>query len=939
VGGPRGFGDLLRAARLGAGLSQEALAEAAGLSARAVSDLERGVNRAPRRDTLEALAGALRLSSDERAAWHGAWRAARDVAVRAPEPLRGNLPTPPNALIGRESEVEALVGQFVSGGARLVTVTGPGGAGKTRLAMEAARRLAARLPDGAWMADLAPLGDPSLVPATIAKALGVRDVGGRPILDSLMGALRERELLLLLDNCEHLLAAAPGVAALLEHAPRLRIVATSRERLRLAAERELPLGPLAGPGSRTDPAELARAPACALFVERARAVNRDFALSIENAAAVADICRRLDGLPLALELAAVWVKVLPPEALLPRLEHSLALLTGGARDLPGRQRTLRATIAWSYDLLTPAEQALFRRLATFVGSWSFDAAEVVGLPDEAPDADVLSDTAALLEKSLVREEASTPAGPRFRMLETLREFGLEQLVAHGEVEAARRRHAAYYRALAEEAVSGFEGPEHASWFRRLEEEQGNLRAAHEWCLERGEAATGFHLTEALWWLQTGHGHQGEARAGLERALRRLGWPVPAAPGRTATRVVGQVLRQVMHRVGPGAVVRCREAERSRIRQVSRAYGRLVEAYWFANETLPLVHAGLRALNLAERAGPSPELARAYAIACLSAGSVPQHALAEMYGRRAVETARRVGNLPALAYALFITSVYRIGCGKWRQIQGDLEEAAGLFERLGNQRLLGDARTVLAMAALYQGRFSESGRRFDAVSTAGEASDNLQHRVWAAIGKAEDLLRRGGTEEALRLLEAALRALAAQPDCAEELRAQGLLAVVRSRRGEHLLARQAAQRARSLIGQLPTPTAHYLLEGYAGVAETCLARWETEGGGPAAAGSLWAQETRQACADLRRFARVFRIGEPRAWLCHGTAEWLVGHRRRASAAWRKGLTAAERMGMPYEQARLHHEIGRHLSARDPAGADHLTRAAQIATQLGIAVEGG
>jgi predicted ATPase/transcriptional regulator with XRE-family HTH domain len=531
------FGEQLKRHRLAAGLTQEALAERASLSTRAISDLERGAKRAPRRDTVELLASALGLSGRRREAFEAAARPGSDGASHGVPSALG-IPAslaPLTRLIGREREAAAVVGLLRRSETRLVTLTGPGGVGKTRLALQVAEELQDAFADGVTAVSLAPLTDPALVLSAVARALDVREDGARPIGATLEDALRGGQRLLLLDNFEHVLGAARDVAALLRACPGLKLLVTSRAPLRVSGEREYQVPPLPVPDSRRPISGegLLRYEAVRLFAERARAAAPDFVLTDATAPDVVTVCARLDGLPLAIELAAARVKLLPPRALATRLERRLPLLTGGPRDAPARQQTLRAALAWSEGLLGPAEQVLFRRVAVFAGGCDLAAAQAVCGAGAAGDAGagqwvVLDGLTALVDHSLVRQEhpeGSRPDGePRFAMLETVREYARERLEQSGEVEAVQGRHAAHFLALAEMAPPQERGQQRA-WLDRLAAEHDNLRAALSWTIDREggrDVESGLRLAAALWLLWWLRGHMAEGRGWLRRALARAG---------------------------------------------------------------------------------------------------------------------------------------------------------------------------------------------------------------------------------------------------------------------------------------------------------------------------------------------------------------------------------------------------------------------------------
>jgi predicted ATPase/DNA-binding CsgD family transcriptional regulator/DNA-binding XRE family transcriptional regulator len=517
--------ELLRQYRIAAGLTQEELAECARISVRAISDLERGVRRAPHKDTLCLLAEALGLSEDDRAllfeAVHETRRA--DAAVPAPSTHSAappkSFPVPLTPLIGREREEAAIAHLLLQDEVRLLTLTGPAGIGKTRLATQTALDHCNCFANVVFVS-LAAVTEPALVLPAIGQALGLREQAGQPVMDQLSEYLSWHDLLLALDNFEQVVQAGPDIAQLLATCPRVKALITSRVALRVRGEHEFPVPPLETPDLGCLPGleDLSRYAAVTLFVQRARAVNPTFALTSALAPTIAAICARLDGIPLALELAAARIKLLTPKALLARLDGSLALLTHGATDLPERQQTMRRAIAWSYDLLDESEQRLFRSLAVFVDGWTLEAAEAICGESDDEATDVLDGLTTFVNSSLVVQEARAGGEPRFRLLELMREYGWEQLVAQDDISALRSRHALYYCTLAVRAEPELHGGSQRAWLACLAQEHPNLRAALGWARETHSAECGLRLGGALWWFWQLQGHAREGRTWLEDFL-------------------------------------------------------------------------------------------------------------------------------------------------------------------------------------------------------------------------------------------------------------------------------------------------------------------------------------------------------------------------------------------------------------------------------------
>ena len=437
-----------------------------------------------------------------------------------------NLPTRLTTFLGREGEIVG-VGTLL-GDHRLLTLTGPGGTGKTRLSLEVAARALRHYPDGVFFVELAAITDPELVPSTIAQALSLPDRAGRGAIERVVDHIGASRVLLVLDNFEQVVGAGASVNQLLTACPNLAVLVSSRSVLGVSGEQEYPVPPLGLPDPANLPslARLSQYEAVALFIERARAVKPDFEVTNDNAPAVAEICVRLDGLPLAIELAAARTRILTPQAMLPRLGDRLGLLSAGARDLPARQQTLRGAIAWSHDLLDDAERSLFAGLAVFVGSAGLGAIERVCAPETSGD--LLDALSSLVEKSLLRQSEGEGGEPRFTMLETIREYAVEQAVGLGRWEVLRDRHLDVFAELAAESAPLVMGRDKRSWLNRLEGDHDNLRAAFGWAVERGDVSTALQMGSSMWrfWQMRGHIVEGLER--VEAALALPGADLGAA---------------------------------------------------------------------------------------------------------------------------------------------------------------------------------------------------------------------------------------------------------------------------------------------------------------------------------------------------------------------------------------------------------------------------
>ena len=672
-----------------------------------------------------------------------------------------NLPVQSTALIGREKEVAALLHLLQREEVRLLTLTGPGGTGKTRLGLQVAAELSDLFPDGVYFVNLAPISDPTLVVSTIAQTLDLKETGAQPLLDMLKASLNWKPLLLLLDNFEQVVNAAVYVAELLTACSLLKVIVTSRASLHVRGEQSFAVPPLAVPDPTRLPdlLTLSQYEAVSLFIQRAQAIKPEFQLTNANAQAVAEICVRLDGLPLAIELAAARIKLFPPQALLARLGQRLAVLTSGPHDAPARQQTLRSTLAWSYDLLTTQEQQLFRRLSIFVGGCTLEAIEALcvalGQDDGAEPVPILEGVSSLLDKSLVQQTEQHVEEPHLLMLETIREYGLECLVTCGELELARQAHADYYLKLAEEAQPELGGPQQVKWLEWLDGEHDNLRAAMQWLLDRGK--TGYRREMALrlgtalqnfWWIR---GHYSEGRNFLEQALT-------GSEG-----VAASVRAKALYTVA----------------RLATTQGNYQKAENLCEESLAL----FRKLE------DQPGVARSLYLLGVIAWNKGNLTMARTLGEEALILFGEVGNKDGIGAALFrITTVI--------SEQGEYEAAHTLFKEClkmdresGSPR--GTAATLWGLAKLnfvsqgdsvaLRSLLEESLALYRAVGDKGGIADCLYLSGWVVLLQGNAVAARSLAEESILLY----KETADRPGIAQSL---ALLAEVQTRQGDRIAAR-------------------------------------------------------------------------------------------------------------------------------------------------------
>jgi non-specific serine/threonine protein kinase len=671
----------------------------------------------------------------------GGTAAPADAPRPPPDAPAGALPRPLTSFVGREPELAITTEHLRDPAVRLLSLTGPGGVGKTRLALEAARGVGDAFPDGVVFVPLAPLADPALVPVAVAQALGVHETANRPTLHLVQAALREARLLLVLDNCEHLAAACAGLAdPLLRACPRLTVLATSRAPLGLDGEVAWRVPPLAvpadpgGPGGPGAAAAVARHDAVRLFAARARTALPAFAVTERNAATVARLCRRLDGVPLALELAAARVRVLTVDELLRRLDDRFRLLTGGGRTAPPRHQTLRALVAWSHDLLDEPDRRLFARLGVFAGAFTLEAAERVGAGAGVDAGDVLDGLTRLVDQSLVQPEPGPDGVGRYRLLETLRHFARERLAAAGEAAAVARRHAEHLVALAEAAAPALLGPEQVAWLDRLESELDDVRAALRWCADRGEAELGLRLAGALRTFWHVRWYRSEGRRWLETVLAL---PDPEAAAADA----------------PGAAAAAAGLRAARME--AHLTAGLLAWVWIDLDAAAEHNAA--ALTLAEALGDGGGIARARSGLGMVALRRDDLAAARPLLSDALARFRALGDGWGTALGLEQLGALELADGNPGAARRALEESVAVQRRVGDRALLQSALSLLGEASLLAGDRAEARRRWE---EAVAAANDLGYRgsLVTALCHLGTLAQADGDPgTARRRLEAALEA--------------------------------------------------------------------------------------------------------------------------------------------------------------------------------------
>lgn len=870
-----------------------------------------------------------------------------------------HLPIPLTRLIGRENERAQILERITDPNCRLLTILGPGGIGKTRLSIAVAELLTASFHDGVIFVSLEEIrvdkkGETTeTLIANLANALGLTFSAPQPPREMLLDYLADKEILLILDNMEKLRQNDKFLANVLRRAPRVKLLATSRQRLGVAGEW---LFELKGLSFATDLTEYASAtyPAVQLFVECARRLRPDFDPEKE-ATSINRICQLVDGFPLGIELAAQWVTALPCAEIAAKLERNIDMLTANVEETSGRHHSLRLVMDDSWASLTGDEQRLFRYLSIFRGGFGLVAAEQVSGESAAR-------LAGLVNKSWLRREISG----RYHIHELLRQYGAEQLTVHPDKETeVRKSHARYYAKFLKD---------HKNASAEIDPEVDNLRIAWEWHLTSQQIDSIAALAEDLWnyyqrkgWfqaaismleqasnlndvpaIQRGRWHLwlGEANYQmgriaqsedyLARALALLGERSPASPDEWAGALSYHVFQQILHRIWPSIFLGSRAHDRQRLLDASSALNRMGPIAYQSGDGLQSLTTAIWDLNLAELADSPSDLARSYTGCCITLGSVPIHSLAERYGQLALKTIQSESDLASRAYTLEIVALYRSGLGRWVEAKAMLEESIALYDGLALPRGQIESRSLLAKVHYCLGQFKKARDLHEEALVISEQQSDFTGEHWSLMGLVECALRleQSPKDVLMNWLE---RINTIQTKImigrADVIRYFGVLAQAHLGHGDFARALEAAQAGLQLIRQKPF-AGSWTMEGYAGVAESFLSLLEMndENQFHAKQNELMTNAN-EACQAMRAFSRIFSIAQPRAWLLMGWHDRIAGKQSQANRALQKGIALAEQLIMPYEQARIHYEIGRHAENAIQSKV-HLQRANDMYTELGV-----
>ena len=932
---------------------------------------------------------------------------------------RHNLPVQLTSFIGRTREMAEV--KYLLSATHLLTLIGPGGTGKTRLSTQIASELLDIYPDGAWIVELAPISEPLLLPRTTAIAIGLRDEPHRPVIDMLCDYLRGKQLLLILDNCEHLVEACAQLADRLLHAcPQIRILASSREALGIAGETSYLVPSLELPDMQNLPTVevLSQCEAIRLFIERASAATQNFKVTDENASSIAQICHRLDGIPLAIELAAGKIRSLSAGQIAQRLDDRFRLLTGGSRTAMPRHQTLQATIEWSYNLLSASEQTLFRRLSVFVNGWTLEAAESVcsnedaSAKDSLKTEDILELLTQLVNKSLVMTE-ERHGEVRYHLLETIRQFGSNKLVEASESESLCDRHLEFFIQFAEIADPFLRGAEEIEWLERLDDEHDDLHSALQWTAGKSSAEPALRLAGALavywtmrsfWlegakWLESalkkapveleemkkgekaarakalygdamlvqnlhdlemrrarwhsrlawtlyGLGSLPESKKHVREALRLLGYPIPKSRTRFVLGLFSQIFQQALHRFFPARFIGIvsSEYERDVVIQVARLYDLMMKIYFYSNETpetLPIMYSVLRFLNIAEKVGISPELANAYSSMAFLALFVQLHSLCETYVDRSIAVAEEVNQPSNLVRVSVITGIYKVTVGKWDEVRARVEEAMVICEQLGNYSRWSECAALLGEHAVIAGDIQYAMNIYNVLlGDARRRRQNPLHHCRGLLGVAANNIRLGNAAAAIPMLEEALQILEENPNLPSSMNPNGRLALAYLRLGQDDKAVIYAGKVLVLAANISISANAYSMDiGFAAVANVYFELWVKTLQDPLRQldSDKHKLSAEQAIKLLRSFQKVFPIGQPVTPYYQGWYEWLTGKHKAGIKSWNKGLEAAKKFKMPYEEGLIRVKLGSHLQGDPNACREHFERAIQIFEKMGAMYE--